>query len=198
MDPADSGASSSPSNAQLAQALQQQHHDLATLTQQVAQLTTLMLSQQSHPATRSTSPRPDPPIPEPDIFDGTVDKCRGFLLQCHRVFEHQPRTYRTNGEKISYVINRLRGKALSWAEAADSSGLLIGTTITEFLDDLRTFFSPSSQKSQASRELLTIRQGARRVLDYSIDFRVLATEAGWEDCPLRAAFWHGLNENIKA
>nr|XP_020476558.1 lon protease homolog, mitochondrial-like [Monopterus albus] len=45
---------------------------------------------------------------------------------------------------------------------------------------------------------MTICQGARRVLDYSVDFRVLATEAGWADGPLRAVFWHGLNKNIKA
>uniref|UniRef100_A0A3Q3ISK2 DUF4939 domain-containing protein n=1 Tax=Monopterus albus TaxID=43700 RepID=A0A3Q3ISK2_MONAL len=62
----------------------------------------------------SVSPRRDPPNPEPDIFDGSVDKCRGFLLQCRRVFAEQPRTFRSDREKISYVINRLRGKALTW------------------------------------------------------------------------------------
>uniref|UniRef100_A0A3Q3JV67 Uncharacterized protein n=1 Tax=Monopterus albus TaxID=43700 RepID=A0A3Q3JV67_MONAL len=39
------------------------------------------------PAPCSASPRRDPPIPEPDTFDGSVDKCRGFLLQCRRVFD---------------------------------------------------------------------------------------------------------------
>uniref|UniRef100_A0A3Q3K8Z9 DUF4939 domain-containing protein n=1 Tax=Monopterus albus TaxID=43700 RepID=A0A3Q3K8Z9_MONAL len=165
------------------QALQQQRQDLSTLTQQVSQLTSLLLSQHGHTAAsappallRSTSPRRDPPIPEPDVFDGSVDRCRGFLLQCRRVFDQQPHTFCTD-KRISYVINRLRGKALTWAKAADTSGLLIGTTIHEFLDELHTVFSPPSHQGQAARELMTIRQGAHRVLDYSVDFRVLATEA---------------------
>uniref|UniRef100_A0A3Q3IA62 DUF4939 domain-containing protein n=1 Tax=Monopterus albus TaxID=43700 RepID=A0A3Q3IA62_MONAL len=72
-------------------------------------------------------PRRDPHIPEPDTFDGNVESCRGFLLQCRWVFDHQPQTYITDREKISYIINRLRGKALLWAEAADSQGLFIET-----------------------------------------------------------------------
>uniref|UniRef100_A0A3Q3JNH7 DUF4939 domain-containing protein n=1 Tax=Monopterus albus TaxID=43700 RepID=A0A3Q3JNH7_MONAL len=197
MDPAGSGASSASAPAHLtaqmdrmAQALQQQEQDISSLTQQVAQLTSLLLSQHGHaatPAPISASPRRDPPIPEPDTFDGSVDKCQGFLLQCRRVFDQQPRTFRTDREKISYVINRLQGKALTWAEATDTSGMIIGTTIHEFLEKLQTVFSPSSHQGQAARELMTIRQGACRVLDYSIDFWVLATEAGWEGpaCPVR-------------
>uniref|UniRef100_A0A3Q3JX81 Uncharacterized protein n=1 Tax=Monopterus albus TaxID=43700 RepID=A0A3Q3JX81_MONAL len=50
-------------------------------------------------------PRKAPHIPEPDTFDGNVKSCRGFLLQCRRVFDHQPRTYITDREKISYIIN---------------------------------------------------------------------------------------------
>uniref|UniRef100_A0A3Q3KKU3 DUF4939 domain-containing protein n=1 Tax=Monopterus albus TaxID=43700 RepID=A0A3Q3KKU3_MONAL len=65
-------------------------------------------------ATCATSPRRDPHIPEPDTFDGNVESCRGFLLQCCRVFDHKPRTYIMDREKISYIINRLRGKALLW------------------------------------------------------------------------------------
>uniref|UniRef100_A0A3Q3ILE6 DUF4939 domain-containing protein n=1 Tax=Monopterus albus TaxID=43700 RepID=A0A3Q3ILE6_MONAL len=76
-------------------------------------------------ATHAASPRRDPHIPEPDTFDGNVESCWGFLLQCRRVFDHQPRTYITDREKISYIINRLRRKALLWAEAADSQGLFI-------------------------------------------------------------------------
>uniref|UniRef100_A0A3Q3IS02 DUF4939 domain-containing protein n=1 Tax=Monopterus albus TaxID=43700 RepID=A0A3Q3IS02_MONAL len=78
-----------------------------------------------HSAPHAASPRRDPPIPEPDVFNSSVDKCRGCLLQCRRAFDQQPRTFRTDREKISYVINRVRGKALTWAEAADSSGVLI-------------------------------------------------------------------------
>uniref|UniRef100_A0A3Q3JVM2 DUF4939 domain-containing protein n=1 Tax=Monopterus albus TaxID=43700 RepID=A0A3Q3JVM2_MONAL len=69
-----------------------------------------------HSAPCAASPRRDPPYPEPDVFDGSVDKCQGFLLQCRRVFDQQPRTFRTDKEKISYVTNRLHGKALTWAE----------------------------------------------------------------------------------
>uniref|UniRef100_A0A3Q3QMC0 DUF4939 domain-containing protein n=1 Tax=Monopterus albus TaxID=43700 RepID=A0A3Q3QMC0_MONAL len=82
-------------------------------------------------ATRAASPHRDPHIPEPDTLDGNVESCRGFLLQCRRLFDHQPQTYITDGEKISYIINRLRGKALLWAKAADSQGLFLDGYLSE-------------------------------------------------------------------
>uniref|UniRef100_A0A3Q3JJA3 DUF4939 domain-containing protein n=1 Tax=Monopterus albus TaxID=43700 RepID=A0A3Q3JJA3_MONAL len=60
------------------------------------------------------SPRRDPHTPEPDTFNGNVENCRGFLLQCRRLLDHLPRTYITDREKISFIINCLRGKALLW------------------------------------------------------------------------------------
>uniref|UniRef100_A0A3Q3R2N4 Uncharacterized protein n=1 Tax=Monopterus albus TaxID=43700 RepID=A0A3Q3R2N4_MONAL len=76
----------------------------------------------AHATNRSPSPRRDPPIPEPETFDGNVDKCWGVLLQCRRVFDQQPQTFCTDQEKINYVINGLHEKtAISGPYSTSSS-----------------------------------------------------------------------------
>ena len=44
---------------------------------------------------------------------------------------------------------------------------------------------------------MDLRQGNRRVSDYAIEFRTLATDSGWNDSSLFDAFLHGLAEPMK-
>lgn len=142
MDSADSSISSSPALTHIAVqldrinlALWQQLDTTASLAQQIARLTTTIerhfyaspladTTAVSSPSARALSPSRDPPILKPETFDGDVTKCHAFLLQCQRLFDQQPQTFRSDRVKINYVINRLRGKALTWAEAADAQGQL--------------------------------------------------------------------------
>ncbi|KAI3356775.1 hypothetical protein L3Q82_003447 [Scortum barcoo] len=58
-------------------------------------------------------------------------------------------------------------------------------------------FDHSSPAGEASRVLLGLRQGARRVVDYAIEFRTLAAGSGWNSPAIKDAFVHDLNESIK-
>uniref|UniRef100_A0A3Q3IWE0 DUF4939 domain-containing protein n=1 Tax=Monopterus albus TaxID=43700 RepID=A0A3Q3IWE0_MONAL len=133
----------------LRQTLHQQMEIITYLTQQVTQLsntlTQLTTAAMPPPAfthqsslAQHTSLTQEPPIPDPEPFHGEGDKCRGFMLQCRCVFDQQPRAFCSDRTKINFVINRLRGRALTWAEVADSQGRFIRATIEEFFHDLRT------------------------------------------------------------
>lgn len=50
---------------------------------------------------------------------------------------------------------------------------------------------------EISSHLLSLRQGARTVADYSIEFRILAAESRWDKLALQGVFTRGLTENIK-
>ncbi|KAM4690037.1 serum amyloid P-component-like [Rhinophrynus dorsalis] len=53
------------------------------------------------------------------------------------------------------------------------------------------------QQVSASKHLFTIRRGAQTVGEYTIEFRILAAEVGWNNEALVAAFFQGLCDIIK-
>lgn len=62
-------------------------------------------------------------------------------------------------------------------------GLLRGKT----LRCTEAFFDESSVEEQ----------GNRSVVDFAVEFRMLAEESGWNDSALKGAFYHALNERVK-
>uniref|UniRef100_A0A3P9MNY6 DUF4939 domain-containing protein n=1 Tax=Oryzias latipes TaxID=8090 RepID=A0A3P9MNY6_ORYLA len=54
---------------------------------------------------------------QPEPFQGDVNSCGGFLLQCQLIFQQALRYYHADHCKITLVVNSLRGKALQWAQA---------------------------------------------------------------------------------
>lgn len=66
-------------------------------------------------AVAPTSPS-DAYMCDPEPFDGDIDKCRGFLLQCRLVFSQRSRMFPSDAAKINYVIGLLQGQVLVWAQ----------------------------------------------------------------------------------
>lgn len=69
----------------------------------------------------SLQPIPTIPAQEPDlrpseIFDGDIDSCGGFLLQCNLAFSHTPYLFPTHAAKITYILSSLKGRAFRWAK----------------------------------------------------------------------------------
>lgn len=58
-------------------------------------------------------------------------------------------------------------------------------------------FGHGSVHPDATGKLLTLRQGQRSVMDYSVEFRIGASRSGWPEAPLADAFLHGLADYIK-
>ena len=48
-----------------------------------------------------------------------------------------------------------------------------------------------------SKQLLSLRQGPSSLANYSVEFRTLAAELGWDDGALQIIFLKGLNDTVK-
>uniref|UniRef100_A0A096MFZ9 CCHC-type domain-containing protein n=1 Tax=Poecilia formosa TaxID=48698 RepID=A0A096MFZ9_POEFO len=133
----------------------------------------------------------------PERFAGETGSCRGFLLQCSILFNHSPQSFPHDNAKISFIISRLSGQALCWAESRFPSCLDYGCTFEEFLREFKMVFSRDADKATDSRELWSLKQGQRTVSEFAIDFRIKAVASGWNQAALKSAYFHALNEQIK-
>lgn len=132
---------------------------------------------------------------DPEPYEGNLNKCRGFILQCRQVFSQRARLFPTELSKINYVIGLLRGRALAWAQA--SAGTFLGdTSLDTFLTRFERIFDRPNYAGCAGDRLFTIRQGARSVADYAVEFSTLSAESGWNEPALLCAFRRGLNDSV--
>jgi len=108
------------------------------------------------------------------------------------VFLQRPQTFPSDPAKVRYVIGLLRGRALAWAEAVNSQQSLASLAFNELISEFRDVFDHPDYWGDASWRLANIRQGARSVADYSVEFKTLAADAA-----LRVLFFNGLTEQLQ-
>ena len=145
----------------------------------------------------SLSPVGETPLAAPERYSGDAQGCRGFLISCSLLFELQSSRFPTDRSRVAYVISLLSGRARDWAIAEWERGSSCCATFQAFGAEMRKVFDHTSSTHDTARRLYHLRQGRRRVSDYSIQFRTLATESGWNQVALYEAFYAGLAENIK-
>ncbi len=91
----------------------------------------------SQTASRSiTSPR----LSFPEKYDGTPNKCKGFLLQCTIFMDQQPHLYPTEDSRVPFVCSLLTGRALDWATAVWEGGNLAFPSFRNFMHQFREVF----------------------------------------------------------
>ncbi|KAL2077728.1 hypothetical protein ACEWY4_027232 [Coilia grayii] len=179
-----------------------------SVTDLAAQIQQLRLSLPSDPPPpmAPTAPAPPPQLPlhtpeprlsAPERYSGEPGSCRAFLTQCKLVISLQPTTFPTESAKVAYIITLLSGKAKEWGTSVWEAGLPFCNTFQCFVDEMIKVFDRSKHGREAARELLHLRQGARSVSDYAIQFRTLATTSGWNPEAQVDAFLNGLSERIK-
>lgn len=88
----------------------------------------------AHAPTVGAAPPPQPPThsavefqqqpvfrdavsPEPEPYAGDPGVCSRFLLQVELAFGRSPHTFINDPTRISFLVGKLRGRALRWAEA---------------------------------------------------------------------------------
>ena len=149
------------------------------------------------PPDQPLDPRWEPTLSPPNAYAGGFDLCRGFLGQCELLFCHQSSRFRTDGARFALIMSSLTGRALNWAIAVVGQNPRLSTNLSEFLEEFRRVFDHPTQGSDAAGRLHTLCQGTRSVADYTLEFRTLATDSGWDDAALRSAYQRGLSEEIK-
>ena len=63
--------------------------------------------------------------------------------------------------------------------------------------EMRKVFDHDVSGQEAAKRLLRLRQGASSVAEFSIQFRTLAAESGWNREALVSTFSHALSEKVK-
>lgn len=184
---------------------------MTQLDQRLNQVAT-QLSALADPVPPSSPPVPVPPeaaspaqpynprepfIPTPDRYSGELGSCSQFLYQCSLVFDQQPLTYSSDRSKIAFVCSLLFGRASAWALAMANANSPAWQSYLLFCSELRKVFDHPLQSKEAGNRLLSLRQGSHSVADYSVEFRILAIEAGWDEKALQGIFMRGLREELK-
>uniref|UniRef100_A0A3Q2EAZ1 CCHC-type domain-containing protein n=1 Tax=Cyprinodon variegatus TaxID=28743 RepID=A0A3Q2EAZ1_CYPVA len=148
-------------------------------------------------ATPRTEPFPEFRLSLPERFFGLPSECKGFLFQCKLFFEDSPSSFPDDKKKIAFILSRLSGKALEWAEARFASESSLNCSFEEFVQEFMQVFYQVNVKYTESRGLLKLKQGNRTVADFSIDFRVKAAASRWNKSALKSAYVYAMNEAIK-
>ncbi|KAK3547987.1 hypothetical protein QTP70_001650 [Hemibagrus guttatus] len=139
------------------------------------------LQSQLHSTSTAAPPPPrDPPaacgesprLAMPEKYDGSADRCRGFLRQCEVFFTHQLGVYRNEGTKCAFLLSLLTGKALDWASAVWDVDPQIHTSFTYFAGMIREVFEYPTGGKDISLQLMELRQGSDSAADYAIKFRL--------------------------
>ena len=144
-----------------------------------------------------TSPVSEARLPPPERCSGAPGSCRPFLTQCSLAFELQPSAFPSDRARVAYVISLLTGRAKEWGTAEWQRQSPICSSFLLFSKELRKVFDHATPGREAAQGLMDLKQGGRSVADYSIDFRTIAADSGWNAPPLLAAFYHGLSDRIK-
>ncbi|KAK3506210.1 hypothetical protein QTP70_002182 [Hemibagrus guttatus] len=146
------------------------------------------------PSARGESPR----LALPEKFDGSADRCRGFLRQCEVFFSHQPGMYREEGTKCAFLLSLMTDRALEWASAIWDADSQVKLSFAYFAGMIREVFEYPAGGKDISLQLMELRQGSETAADYAIRFRTLAAQSGWNDAALWAVFRAGLNPGLQA
>lgn len=186
-------------------------NQVSLLTDQVsslsAQLATATANPQAPSATAlpatpnaSVAPLPvarEPSAPTPERYDGNLGSCQSFLTQVSLVFELQPVSYATERSRIAYLIGLLKGPARDWGAAIWEKQNALCHSYAAFVNEMKKVFDHPVRGREAGSRLSHLRQGRLSVAEYTVGFRTLAAESGWNDAALQETFYRGLNEEVK-
>ncbi len=153
------------------------------------------------PAAQSQSasqPMTRPRLTFPEKYDGTPNKCKGFLLQCTIFMDQQPLLYPTDNSRVSFVCSLLTGRALDWATAVWEGGNMAFPSFRNFMQQFREVFEHSVDGKEVGEQLLALRQGSSTVADYALTFRTLPAQTGWDNDPLKLLFRKGLTTELQS
>ncbi|MGL5841048.1 MAG: retropepsin-like aspartic protease, partial [Aeromonas hydrophila] len=98
---------------------------------------------------------------------------------------------------MAFIISRLEGKALRWAEPLWTQHHPAVTSLSSFLEHFREVFGTPAGDSSIGERLCRLRQGALTVSDFALQFRTLAAASGWNEQALITTYRQGLNPSIR-
>ena len=143
------------------------------------------------------SPSHEPPVSLPERFDGTRSNLRSFVNQAKLLFELEPRRYPTDRMKVGLVGTLLTGVAAAWFCPLFESNSPLLDNFELFVKELQHTFGEHDRTVTAANKIRALKQGSKPVSVYATEFRLLASELGWDDRALTDQFRWGLSDPVK-
>lgn len=138
---------------------------------------------------------------KPDTFDGKdPNKLNQFILQCKINFRDNSECFRSDSDKVNFVLSFLRGTALQWFEPSLLEDVYEPwmDSWPAFLSELRTNFGTIDPIGDAEEELDHLRmKDTHNILRYNVEFNRLAAHVQWGDSALCHRYYKGLPDRIK-
>lgn len=122
-----------------------------------------------------------------ELFEGDLDQCGDRLA-----FFRSPSLFPDHMSRLTFTVNSLKWKALRWAHTFLQSHSIEKLTFQCFLQVFRRVFDHPLQQEATAKRILTLRQGRKSIANYSVDFRITAEEAGWDNQSLKGLFTNSL------
>ncbi|KAK3556977.1 hypothetical protein QTP70_022326 [Hemibagrus guttatus] len=149
------------------------------------------------PESASSPPVYASPMAAPAPYSGAAEDCNGFLLQCSLALEMQSHLYPDDRAKIAFIISRLDGKALRWAEPLWSQNNPMMSSLSDFTKHFREVFGRPEWDSSLGERLCRLKQGNMSVAEYALQFRTLAAASGWNEQALITTYCQGLDPRVR-
>lgn len=80
------------------------------------------------------------PIPFPELFDGDMDKLPDFIVQTGSYMLVDHKIFDTDELKVTFLITRLKGRALQWVIPYINIESPLLNDYTGFLDEMKRVF----------------------------------------------------------
>ncbi len=91
----------------------------------------------------------------------------------------------------------LTGRAIDWAAAVWDSDSRFKYSVDYFIQQLREVFEYPAGGRDISTQIINITQGNRTAAEYTVEFRTLAAQSGWNDVALKAMFHRSLSTELQ-
>jgi hypothetical protein len=171
---------------------------VSELTQQIQRLRppTASPTPAVPPAPSGSPSQSEPRLPTPEAYSGEPSFCRAFcFFSMH--FALQPHTFQTEQAKVAFVLTLLTGRAALWGTAVWENQNPCCASFQTLAAEMRLVFDRAVTGREAARTLVELRQGRRSVSEFSIEFRTLAAECGWNEEAQWDMFLHGLADHVQ-
>lgn len=182
-----------------------EHREMASGSQQEATVNNMIvLTQEQFQQlldSRGEGQKPQarrPKIKEPDTFHGDRTKLRGFLVQLEIYFSNQPHIFDNDKAKNGFAVSLLRDAAEKWITPyVEETMETPWRSWAELKQALKKMFGDIGAKEAAQNKLEKLRQGSRTMTDYWNEFRLLATDAEFEDGTNKRLLLKGMSSKLQ-
>lgn len=131
---------------------------------------------------------------KPEKYNGDPARCRGFLLQGQLYIDAI--RCQSDYNKLTWLLGFLTGKAILWAMAVWEQGGNAISAYENFVTLIKQVFDYAPEGREVSSRISSLKQGQHHVVEYTLEFRILVADSGWNEAALVLVYRQGLNSDF--